>query len=175
MNNVFKIIDIVIKYKGAVYGGFVRDMLANRPFNDIDIWFKCLEDKLKFETQLQAEYQCSITSVEWENDKYFSPADHSKIIILDEKFGFTLDVLVIDTDSFFTKHKPDVNVNRLYISKDGIKTYCTSYSAFDIIKSIKNNHITPEINCKSIKKRVGKLLDKGWEMNPELLIKEIIE
>lgn len=178
---IFKILDLIIANNGAVFGGFVRDMLANKKFKDIDVWFKYEADRLGFQTRLSDQYDCCITDVKTSNEMYFMPIGHSNITVTEDDEEIKLDVLSLSEYDFFNSHRKDINVNRLYLSKNGIQSYCTEDSTFNIIKSIKNNYIKPERNlddigyASSIKIRLEQLINNGWELDPEVLIEYIIK
>jgi len=178
-----KIIDKVIELGGVVYGGYIRDSFAKREPRDIDICFFDYNKYYKFKDSLEKiKFRCEITSsfskdidetkdIETKNTSYFygNCKEHNKY-----ENNFTkIDLFLVEKSIFMYGHSPDVNINRLMYSSKGIETYNTEQSSLEILSDIKNNTFFPEERCPQ--ERIDKLLNKGWELHPYFIIKDIIE
>lgn len=184
-----KIIDKTVELGGVVYGGYIRDALANREPTDIDICF--------FDVGKHSQFKAYLREIGLAPPINFNPGSedlrdikHDRVAVPDHcptsyfyntckehnKYQNNIvkvDLFLVERSIFSWGHSPDVNINRLMYTSKGIETYNTDRTSLDILKDIKNNVFTPEDRCP--KERIDKLLSKGWELHPDIIVKEIIE
>ena len=101
-------LELIIQYQGAIFGGFIRDLLTNTEPNDIDV--------MLFDSQV-FEFVQELTALGYrsEGNKFSKPGAHS------------LDVNSIPLISPFTQLcpgiEPDADVNLLLFRKGELTTW----------------------------------------------------
>lgn len=184
-----KIIDKTVELGGVIYGGYIRDALANREPTDIDICFFDAGKHNQFKTYLR-EIGLAPPIKFNPGDKEFDEIVHDKVVVPEhcplsyfyntcKEHGkyqndiVKVDLFLVERSVFNWGHSPDVNINRLMYTSKGIETYQTDRTSLNILQDIKNNVFTPEDRCP--KERIDKLLAKGWELHPDIIVKQILE
>jgi hypothetical protein len=154
------IVNVILNNGGAVFGGFVRDLIAGVTPNDIDCFLpknKILNVLTELSVigtfhsygALTIDYSSEGLGSRWE----LVDKDHVSVMI---------DIVISGS-----KHLPDCDVNRLTLTNSGIRVmnrYCNSNNQFvalsSIISHIHHSVFVPEENMSNT--RWDKMIAKGY-------------
>ena len=156
------IVDIIFKYDGCIFGGFLRDFIQDKIPNDMDIVKPC-HDIAKFQQWID-----EITSLGYtffENDLEEQIYSGRGLI--------TLHVIEDDDPIENTRLSPccdpDYDVNFLAIDKKGIFNWVDLSDVMPIIMSIQRNETKPYqpdfVRQEKMKQKGFKILDEEYEYN----------
>lgn len=160
------LIRLVNSCGGYVFGGFVRDKLAEEPVNDMDVRFPKLEQMEKFIMLLLARFsKVQIESKKEDQDNY----SHYHVMTEGLPFAY-IDCTFGDVLNYHGYlAKPDCDVNMLTI--DGSGSIGTNVPLYQV-KPVGSMDVTTAIvnACKkrfralpgAEPKRIEKMLAKGW-------------
>lgn len=147
-----EVLEVVLSNRGAIFGGYLRDVYAQVAPVDIDVVISLL-DKEKFEKEISSLYSTSV-------------ANHSNGTTAYSQEGRRpLEVLFIDDDPEDTVlgpcPDPDYDVNLLVFSrKDGLNDWTGSNASLDSILE----HIEQRlcVALSPVPGREGKIRQKGY-------------
>jgi hypothetical protein len=146
--NISRVLSVIFNQGGVVFGGFVRDMLADETPADIDV---LVSDIPKLLTSLVALGTVQIIGV-----SNYGNGIEVKLTVREGNENIWLD---INPDN--TTHKPDVDVNRLVMDRHSIKLMCPGDSLATVLDHIKHKTFVTESGCSQ--KRIDHMMRKGWE------------
>jgi len=157
-----KILPFITTNNGYIFGGFVRDFIINKEmFNDIDIWFKTIEDADNFINNMKKEYNFIYNEFGFDFH-YKNNAPSTYILhINDEKILFDIFVsntLPVDDSPINMFLYPTENVLQYehYYKNNNFEIYCEN-----LIKL----HLCPILNYDNSFTRLDrflKLRERGW-------------
>ncbi len=139
-------IKIASGHHGRVFGGYVRNVLvpefygqSSPGFKDVDLWFTCIEDALKFTLTMGSKLKYHISTNKFNNadDKIVYPFDRTQLMLMDG------DESIVIVDLIVSEKLPvnDLNVNQLtYSFVDGYKSFGED-NTMTLLENIKNKRV----------------------------------
>jgi hypothetical protein len=152
------ILDVVFKYDGCVFGGFLRDFVQNKPPMDMDIIKPCHETA-KFQQWIN-----EITALGYgfsENDleeQFYTCANLVTLHIIEDDEP-------IENTRLSPCCNPDYNVNFLAMDKHGIFNWVDMSDVMVIVKNIQRNEAKA---YQPDPARQAKMFTKGFKILPEV-------
>lgn len=148
-----KLITICSKYNGKIFGGFVRDVLVPNYlhippviFNDIDLWFKNMDDADNFVKEMKLE---------------LVDEEHGKFIWKKYKLDIIISNFISNED--FSIHYLTYDMN------NGFMSFSDTYTKEELIQQISQKQMIalPTLFKQDenvYKERIKKFLTAGWKI-----------
>lgn len=176
----YELFQTLLKSGGVIHGGCLRDLIAGKEYNDIDMYFSRLSPefpKVKYaddRIDILLDWIASLIKQKdnWNNiehawadkplDHYGGDFDSCYMVITKPNFKTAINILFhnddLDIDAFL-----DFDINSLYLLPDGtICSYLGADAVESIVKNIRNN------KCKLLRSdvsddRIDHILEKGFK------------
>jgi hypothetical protein len=149
--SIHQLANLLLLNGWSIFGGYVRDLLAGDKPNDLDI-FASQADMVKLlSLVVQSGYH-----VVYLGQSTYKPRGWKAIVEAPNRGTIALDIINPGTD-----HAPDVDVNRLVLSADGIRIMSgRRYDFSTILLHIREKRYVSENGCPLY--RIEKLEKRGW-------------
>lgn len=158
-----KIIMLAEASGGYVFGGYVRDKIAKKAFNDIDLYFGFAGDLIKLDLFVVNLYSQNIHVVSSQNpESYFVEYFRRKLNVIDYFSNLQISVdCIMSHDNVLSPFKPgrDADINYLYMKGNEIYA-AEGFDKDQIISNIKNRKFVADESVKE--NRIIKLTNKGF-------------
>jgi hypothetical protein len=161
MNNstslIHQLANLILLNGWSIFGGYVRDMLAGNEPHDLDIFATAADIPKLLSMVVSDRYR--MTRI---RQSTYHP-NGWKVEI--EELGEESNILNLDIVNPGISHRPDVDINRLVLSADGIRVMGgyqrqKHYDFSTIHQHIKERVFVPEFACSA--RRKAKLVTFGW-------------
>ena len=153
-----QVLEIIFKNHGDIFGGYIRDRIASRVANDIDVLIP-FSARREFEAEMTKLYP--VRKVDEKNGATIftgSDACPCEVFYIDEE---------VSTNTIGLLTEPDVDINTLsYNPEKGLRNWITGDQNVDVIV----DHIKKGICAKYSlcdPRRLRKIKAKGWIVLPE--------
>jgi hypothetical protein len=161
--SIHQLANLLLLNGWSIFGGYVRDLLAGDKPNDLDIF----ASQASLVNLLSLVVRSGYHVVNLDQSTY-GPRGWKVIVKAPNGEQVSLDgeQVSLDIVNPGTAHGPDVDVNRLVLSADGIRVMGgKQYDFSTILLHIKEKRYVSEIMCPP--HRIWKLDNCGWESLPD--------
>ena len=155
--DIQKVASFILENGYTIFGGYVRDLLAGKKPNDIDVLLsKPTEAFFLLDLLVKAYERVTVVcnSAERRSNRY-----NADVLRLEVE-GVCIDLVSPVSVADGVTHLPDASVNRLQMSSMSIESMGTDYTIQDIINQIVLRVYVPEAGMSD--DRVSKMESAGW-------------
>jgi hypothetical protein len=158
--DIQKVASFILENRYTIFGGYVRDLLAGKKPNDIDVLLSRPTEAYCLLDLLVKEYErvtIVYNPVERRSNRY-----NADVLRLEVE-GVCIDLVSpVNVAANGVIHRPDASVNRLKMTSDSISLmgFAMNYTIQDIINQIVLRVYVPEAGMSG--DRISKMESAGW-------------